>query len=61
MTQFVIRDVMTDTYYRGSNPRVPQMGGTKKEATRFVDRMAAASALAQFPLQVLAEVQEVVG
>lgn len=59
MTVFLIKDAMTGRYYNGTNPRFPMMGGTKRTATKFSDRVTAAAALAQFPIVVLADVVEV--
>jgi hypothetical protein len=57
--KLVIKDSMTGRYYCGGNPNLPRMGGSLSEATRFRDRMAAAEVLRQFPMTVLAEVEEV--
>jgi hypothetical protein len=59
MTVYLIKDTMTGRYYNGTNPRFPMMGGTKRTAVRFHDRMAATDVLRQFPSFVLADVVEV--
>lgn len=58
MSTFVIKDDMTGRYYTGRGIALPAMGATRKEAMRFDDRMEAAAVLRQFPLTVLASVEE---